>query len=377
MSTAILGDPREEKALSMRREREAERLKRIKDPATCGQTDFYAIESQIADKQATKAADAQRENAYDQERLMLDQQLMYLEQERVRAERQKLKEVNEFRATQQGKERSRDFDLNDPNFLLTSQPMRVGDDDPRLSVSGLQKFHGEDLSHAHRIKAQRDEIRQWSDEMAAEKAAAKAQEQADEAAYANSMMQIDAMKTQLENAAQNARKQSAMAQAEYHKAQAAAKKERERAQQIAELQQNVEEIQANLAGSTLTEDPSVGRSYIAPNRLRPDHYKGMSPEEQQAVLNEQAYQRNYNAASRDLEKAEQAKTDAEMEALRQTRCNTEALVAQKRAEMRQSLLEQNRALAKEQASTQAFLDTKVYPNAIDEDFFSQFNTTSR
>merc|ERR1712110_514723 len=191
MSTAILGDAREEMALTMRREREAERLKRIKDPATCGKLDTTAIESQIADRQATKALDAQRENHCDQERLRIDQQLMYLEQERVRAERQKLDEVNQFRMTQQGKERSRDFDLNDPNFLLTSQPMRVGDDDPRLSVSGLQKFHGEDLSHAHRIKAQREEIRQWSDEMAAQKAAAKAQEKADEAAYAQSMMQID------------------------------------------------------------------------------------------------------------------------------------------------------------------------------------------
>ena len=35
-------------------------------------------------------------------------------------------------------------------------------------------------------------------------------------------------------------------------------------------------------GDILTENAEVGRSYIAPNRLRPDHYKGMPIEQQQA-----------------------------------------------------------------------------------------------
>lgn len=57
---------------------------------------------------------------------------------------------------------------------------------------------------------------------------------------------------------------------------------------MSELQDNIEEIQANLAGDLLTENPASGRSFVAENRVRRDHYKGMSPAEQEAVLKEQA-----------------------------------------------------------------------------------------
>merc|ERR1712060_1045886 len=159
---------------------------------------------------------------------MLDQQVTYLEQERVRAERQKLKEVNEYRAALQNKTQARDYDLSDPNMLKTSQPARVGDDDPRMTVSGMQKFYGEDLSYAHRAKAQREEIKQWADLQLAEKAAKAALASADESAYAQSMMEIDAMKGHLEDSAAMARKNTAKALAEYQLAQAAGKKEKER-----------------------------------------------------------------------------------------------------------------------------------------------------
>ena len=86
------------------------------------------------------------------------------------------------------------------------------------------------------------------------------------------------------------------------------------------------EIQANLAGATLTEDPSVGRSYIAPNRLRPDHYKGMSPEELQMIRLEQEAQRQFNEEAAVRDKAFKDSGDAQLEHLRQLRCATETMV---------------------------------------------------
>merc|ERR1719409_2481310 len=100
-----------------------------------------------------------------------------------------------------------------------------------------------------------------------------------------------------------ARSATNVAVADYQLAQASAKRERERAQQLSELQDNIEEIQNNMAGDMLTENPIVGRSYLAPNRLRADHYKGFAPEERAFVLSEQAKQREENAAARADEKA--------------------------------------------------------------------------
>jgi len=166
-TSALCGtfDAREERGLADRRAREAERLRRIKDPALYSRVDTAALDAQVAEKQAKKAAEAALRQAYDEERLQQDQQIAYLEQERLRVERQKLKDENDFRKTQQGRTLAREFDLSDPMKRRGELPARVGDDDARLSVSGCQLFDGEDLAYAHRVKLQQEQLRQWSDEV--------------------------------------------------------------------------------------------------------------------------------------------------------------------------------------------------------------------
>lgn len=40
----------------------------------------------------------------------------------------------------------REWDINRPDGLKIDDPARVGDDDPRLGASSMQRFDGEDLS---------------------------------------------------------------------------------------------------------------------------------------------------------------------------------------------------------------------------------------
>lgn len=46
----------------------------------------------------------------------------------------------------QAKPTTREWDLNRPDHVKIDSPARIGDEDPRLGVSSLQKFDGEDLS---------------------------------------------------------------------------------------------------------------------------------------------------------------------------------------------------------------------------------------
>merc|ERR1719230_665137 len=119
------------------------------------------------------------------------------------------------------------------------------------------------------------------------------------------------MKTSLEATARQARNATNVAVAEYQLAQAAAKRERDAAAQKSELQDNIEEIQGNLAGDLLTENPAVGRSFIAPNRVRPDHYKGMSPAEQDNIEEIQATQRMQHVATVAATKADDEAAQAQ------------------------------------------------------------------
>jgi len=223
-------------ALSERRMREADRLARIKDPKLYNKVNVDALAAQIAEKKATKVTEAAYQVAADRETLMMDQQLVYLEQERRRIETMKLHALDDYRHSLQGKTTTREFDLQDPTALRREQPARISDEDERLGASSVQKFHGEDLSHSHRIKTQQDELREWCAEAMAEKAYVKAQKAQEDSEFAASMMEIDMLKTHLEASASTARKGTTSAVAEYNLAQAQAKKQRERAAQIAEVQ---------------------------------------------------------------------------------------------------------------------------------------------
>jgi hypothetical protein len=372
------GDPQQERAIATRRALEVERLKRIKDPKSRVMgIDTEALAAQVAEKQAAAAADKALRMEYDTQRLQQDAQLAYLEQERLRAERTKAQFIDRFRATEQGKEKSREYDLNDPLSKKKDLPGRIGDEDSRMSVSGLQKFHGEDLAYAQRIRVQQEELREWSNELALNKAQQLAAEKARDDAHAKRALEIDQMKLDLEATARMARTAANVAVAEYQLAQAAAKREREAATQKAELQDNTEEIQCNLASDMLTENPVVGRSFIAPNRLRPDHYKGMSPAEQVAVIEAQDQQRTQNLVVAATAKADGAAIDAAMEATRRMGAYQDAQVAAMRADMRKQLMEDNLGIAKQQYAGKYHLNEKVYKNALDASFFDQFGTTSR
>ena len=303
--------------------------------------------------------------------------IAFLEQERLRAERTKQQYVAQFNQTELARDKRREWDLNDPLAKKKDLPARVGDMDPRMSVSNLQAFHGEDLTHAHRVKVQQQEIKAWMDEATALKAAQKAREKAMDDAFARQAIEIDQMKSGLEATCRSAATMNAVAQAEYNLAMAAAKREREAAMQKAELQDNVAEIQANLASDLLTENPAVGRSFIAPNRLRPDHYKGMAPDEQAAFRDALTMQSHQKAALAEMQKQEKQASEAAMEYDRLQGAYQDAQVASMRAMMRKKIQQDNLTLQEQQFASKVFLKKNVYTNSIDTSFYDQFGTSSR
>eukprot|EP00327_Prymnesium_parvum_P000787 CAMPEP_0182825002 /NCGR_PEP_ID=MMETSP0006_2-20121128/15598_1 /TAXON_ID=97485 /ORGANISM="Prymnesium parvum, Strain Texoma1" /LENGTH=385 /DNA_ID=CAMNT_0024952051 /DNA_START=37 /DNA_END=1194 /DNA_ORIENTATION=- len=369
------GDPKQDAAIAQRRALEAERLKRIKDPKlrTMG-VDLDALNAQIAEKEEQKAAERALEQAYDEQRLLQDQRLAYLEQERLRAERANHAALLEFHKNMQGKEKSREFDLNDPKANLKSG---YPEDNSQVSVSAMQKFEGEDGNHALKMRLQNEELQAWCAEAIRLKAEAKAKEAEAEAAHMARAMEMDALKANLEAAARHARKEAQASLAEYNLAMVAAKQERERARQAADMQDNISEMQANLANAAMADDPAFGRSFLNPNRLRRDHYKGMSAAEKEAIKQEQIAQRDLYLERKAREKAEEEAVNAQMDQYAKMQLYNDAQEAALRAEMRKKVMEENQSLAASQLAAKTYLNTKVFNNEIDDSFFEQFNTTSR
>lgn len=57
----------------------------------------------------------------------------------LKVQKNKVKELDDYRKIYQRPEDRRDFDLNDPDHLKKSLPARVDDDDPRIGLSSAQK----------------------------------------------------------------------------------------------------------------------------------------------------------------------------------------------------------------------------------------------
>lgn len=97
------------------------------------------MQKQIEEKRKRDEEEKRIESIFQAERVRNDEIALALER-KEREERRKLEqEVNEFRKNYQKREDRREFDLNDPNVIKRSLPIRLYDDDPRLGPSAVQK----------------------------------------------------------------------------------------------------------------------------------------------------------------------------------------------------------------------------------------------
>lgn len=79
-----------------------------------------------------------------------------------RHRKQLCRAINDFQQNFQKPETRREFDLSDPLALKKELPARVSDSDVRNTISGMQKFMGEDLNFQERKRFQKEQNREWA-----------------------------------------------------------------------------------------------------------------------------------------------------------------------------------------------------------------------
>jgi hypothetical protein len=97
----------------------------------------------------------------------------------------------------------------------------------------------------------------------------------------------------------------------------------------------------------------------------------------QAIIREQAAQRELKLTMAQAEKDDDDAYDAYAESARKMGQYTDAEVQAARAEMRKRVMEENLKLAASQSASKSFLTTQVYKNSVDPSFFDNFGQTSR
>ncbi|XP_075234790.1 RIB43A-like with coiled-coils protein 2 [Lycorma delicatula] len=371
-------DRREAAKIEKARQYEETRKNRIFNPRIrlIG-VDKDALKKQMAEKKARDEDEKAREEAHRLKLLRDNEIALELEKEVVKRRRKLDEEINEFRLQYQRKEDRRDFDLYDPDYLKKSLPARVMDDDPRLSISGAQKFEGEDMEANKRKKYQMEQQKIWLQQQIDERIQAEKDKKLAEFAYDEMVLARDERSKQLESLENECKRQLDEATARFNQALSAEQATQRRMQEMRDLEDKRAEIYNAITGDFLTENPDTAISCLGLNRIIGSQYKGMHPHEKEAIRKEQLQQIEENKMKREAEK----KLESDWAELSNYMLSTVALneqeIKKRQRELNRQLYEQNKLLCMQQRKNKELTEEFVKSAGATEEFYNQFNKSTR
>ncbi|KAI9206816.1 RIB43A-domain-containing protein [Polychytrium aggregatum] len=373
----IPADNIQQAAIERRRRLDEDRKKRIFDPKVrvIG-VDLPALDDQVDTKERIKSNERTRNLAFDRHAAQTNQLLQMIDAQTEMERRRQLRSLNDFRFNYQQPYQRRDYDLYDPEALKNDFPARIGDEDPRCGVSGMQQFEGEDLEQPIRLRLQKDQMRVWAQEKQHEQELKKLTELEEKKKYEEFEHSV-AMKTlELQKATDAARQERQRLDNEYNLHLASWKHHREAQAKHREMEQNFNEIMTNINGEFLTETPDVF-NIGGGHKVRVDVFKGITPEQKAHILQTQEHQRMEAELRREQDRRKEYEWSLQEAANNRAAILLEREKGRRARELAIQIRKENQAKAGEDRNRQFYLDHVLYTNPPTEEYFTQFNTTSR
>ncbi|XP_004438037.1 PREDICTED: RIB43A-like with coiled-coils protein 2 [Ceratotherium simum simum] len=377
MEVAQPKDLEQEFRLARRRHAELCRQKRVfnaRSRIIGGDTEAWDV--QVHDQKIKEATEKARHETFAAEMRQNDKITCILEDRERRDRKNLCKAINDFQQRFQKPETRREFDLSDPLALKKDLPARQSDNDVRNTISGMQKFMGEDLNFHERKKFQEEQNREWSLQQQREWENARAHQKCAEDLYMKTRLQFDQTAMHLQNLESATRKAVCAAVKEFNKSQALESAERKIQEKKQEQEDSLAEISNLLRGDLLSENPQQAASSFGPHRVVPDRWKGMTREqlEQIRLVQKQQVQEKLRLQE------EERQRDMDWDRRRVQRARavllSERQQQRQQRDLRRALDCSNLSLAKEQLLQKKYMK-EVYTNHPTEDYFTQFNTRSR
>nr|KAF6399005.1 RIB43A domain with coiled-coils 2 [Molossus molossus] len=181
--------------------------------------DAEAWDIQLHDQKIREATEKARHETFAAEMRRSDKTTCTLEDRERRDRKNLCKAITDFQQSLQKPESRREFDLSDPLALKKDLPARRSDNDDRNTVSGMQRFMGEDLNFHERKKFQQEQNREWSLQQQRERKNARADHKRAEDLYMKTRLQFDETAKQLQNLESATRKAVRAAVQEFNKSQ--------------------------------------------------------------------------------------------------------------------------------------------------------------
>ncbi|XP_012304886.1 RIB43A-like with coiled-coils protein 2 isoform X2 [Aotus nancymaae] len=377
MAVALPRDLQQDASLARRRHAELCRQKRVfnaRNRIIGGDTEAWDI--QVHDQKIKEATEKARHETFAAEMRQNDKIVCILENRKKRDQKNLCRALSDFQQSFQKPETRREFDLSDPLALKKDLPARQSDNDIRNTISGMQKFMGEDLNFHERKKFQEEQNREWSLQQQREWKNARAEQKHAEAFYTETRLQFDETASHLQELESATRKAVCASVKEFNKSQAIESAERKKQEKTQEQEDNLAEITNLLHGDLLSENPQQAASSFGPHRVVPDRWKGMTQEQLEQIRLVQKQQVQEKLRLQEEERQRDLDWDRRwIQGARATLLFERQQQRQQR-DLRRALDSSNLSLAKEQRLQKKYMN-EVYTNQPTGDYFTQFNTGSR
>ncbi|XP_008588128.1 PREDICTED: LOW QUALITY PROTEIN: RIB43A-like with coiled-coils protein 2 [Galeopterus variegatus] len=295
-----------------------------------------------------------------------DKIMCVLEDQERRDKKNLCRVINDFQQSLQKSETRREFDL----VLKKDLPARQSDNDIQNTISGMQKFMGEDLNFHERVLCTCGKALLAGTLGLIESCLLS------EDFHTETRLQFDETARHLQKLESATRKPVCAAVKEFNKNQAmeaAEKKKRERKQ---EQEDNLAEISNLLHGDLLSENPQQAASSFGPHRVVPNRWKGMTQEqlEQIRLVQKQQVQEKLRLQE------EERQRDMDCDQRRVQSAHATLLFEWQQQcwqrDLSRALDSSNLSLDKEQQLQKKYMN-EVYANQPTEEYFTQINTRSQ
>ncbi|XP_036616735.1 LOW QUALITY PROTEIN: RIB43A-like with coiled-coils protein 2 [Trichosurus vulpecula] len=339
--------------------------------------DYNAWAAQVQDRKIQEATEKAKHEMIGAEMRQNDHIACILDQRQRRDRRELQKAISEFQQTFQQPESRREFDLSDPLALKKAVPARVSDQDTSNTISGMQKFMGEDLNAKERKKAQEEQNREWALEQQRTWNKALADHKFSEDLFTKTRLEFDQTARDLQKLELATKRVVCKTVKDFNKNQMLEVMERKRRERRQEEEDNMAEITSTLQSDFLSENPQQAAGLLGSNKVVPYKWKGMTKEQLEEIWLFQKQQIHEKQRLREEER--QRDLDWDRQRIQAARANLLFERQQQRLsrELRRAMDNQNRNLAQEHKDMQDYLKEQFYVNHPTAQYFTQFNTSSK
>lgn len=367
-------EQQENAKIEQRRREHAERLKRIMDEKYMKMgMDYDFLEQQIKEKKEREKAEKEEEMAYQQRFLEEQRMLAKLAAEEKREIKRIEQETNEFRMTKQRRDQEREYDLTRPDYIKAQPPVRVSDNDPWLTVSSGQKFDGEDLTSADRVKRQREQLERWQKQQIAEHKNRLAKEKQEQDEWERRYQEADRISVEVGMKEKIARQQWRDEINRENQRLAEEKRQREAEERKRDLEYSQFEIESTNTSPMMRER---GTAFKGIGHIVTQEYKGMSDEEVERLKQTQLAQIELEKRLKEEEAQREKEQDDAIKAASRNAIKQSRAEERERLRRQRETAELNLKLAKEKEE-QRKKEKEDYTNVPTDEFWSYFGSSHR